>query len=126
MCVMKVTKHPRSCGFFIVCLLFTATAAKAKAEYTFTLVADTAGPFSNFYFPSPSLSAAGTVAFAANLDSGRLGIFAGNGGSVTTIALAALPNGSFGYPSINKAGTVAFSSTQGNGVRERIVAALER
>ena len=105
----------------IACGLIVATATNAKAEYTFTLVADSAGPFRNFYFPSPSLNAGGTVAFAANLDDGRLGIFTGNGGVVTTIALGALPNGSFGYPSINQAGTVAFFATEGNGVGERIV-----
>ena len=118
---MRAMLRNTSGALLVVCTLVGATAAKAKADYTFTLVADSAGPFSNFYFPSPSLNATGTVAFAANLDSGRLGIFAGNGGSVTTIALAALSNGSFGYPSINQAGTVAFFSTQGNGVGERIV-----
>lgn len=35
---MEVTKLPRSGAFFIVCLLFTATAAKAEAEYTLTLI----------------------------------------------------------------------------------------
>ena len=104
-----------------VCMFVAMAAAKAQAEYTFTLVADSAGPFSNFYFPSPSLNAAGTVAFAADLDNGRGGIFTGAGGIVTTIALGTLPNGSFGYPSINQAGTVAFFATEGNGIGERIV-----
>ena len=63
---MKIAKLPLSRAFSIVCLLFTATAPKAKAEYTFTLIADSAGAFRDFRTePFPSINAAGTVAFIA-------------------------------------------------------------
>lgn len=109
-----------------VCLLCTAAAAitpKAEAEYTFTLIADTAGAFSDFApVPSPSLNAAGTVAFIAKLDTGRSGIFKGDGAATTTIALNPQSIGTYSYPSINQAGTVAFFEAQGNvGGIERIL-----
>ena len=110
-------------AFLVVCVLFTATAIKAEAEYTFTLVADNTGPFSDFgAVPSPSLSALGTVAFNATLDQGGRGVFSGNGGMVTTIATTSLFNGAFGYPSINPAGTVAFQFSPGTVAGERILA----
>ena len=119
---MKVTKLPRSGAFFIVFVLLTATAAKAKAEYTFTLIADSAGLFRDSGFASPSLNATGTVAIFAFLDNGRFGIFTGNGGTTTTVTLNPMQLGGYGAPSINQAGTVAFSETQGNAIRpQRIV-----
>ncbi len=103
-------------------MIFAATAAAAKAEYTFTLIADSTGPFSEFDFPSPSLNAVGTVAFHANLDNGRQGIFTGSGGPVTTVfTTLPFPDG-LGYPSINAAGTVAFVADQRTGPGERILA----
>ena len=105
----------------IVCLLVAAAATKARAEYAFTLIADSMGPFGDFYFDSPSLNAAGTVAFVARLDNGSYGVFTGNGGTTTTVAVTALSN-PFGYPSISQAGTVAFFAGHGIGVGEGIFA----
>ncbi len=108
-------------AFLIACLLITAT--KAKAEYTFTLIADSTGPFGNFGTTSPvSLNASGTVAFSALLDNGSRGVFTGNGGPTTTVTISAMPFASFGAPSINQAGTVAFYGKQATGVGEGIFA----
>jgi hypothetical protein len=83
----------------------------AATSYTFTDIADTAGPFSRFGV-FPSINAAGTVAFEADLNSGQLGIFTGRGGPLTTIAETgnASPFGGFGAPVINRRGTVAFEA----------------
>ena len=102
-----------NCAFLIVCVLAGATATKAEAGYTFTLIADSTGPFSDFgVVPSPALNALGTVAFAARLDAGGAGVFKGNGGALTTITTVATPpfGNPFQPPSINQAGMVAFSA----------------
>ena len=67
---MKATKLSRGGAFEILCVLVAATAAKAEAEYTFTRIADSAGPLADFHFASPSLNATGTVAFLGTLDNG--------------------------------------------------------
>ena len=108
--------------FLIVCALFAATAKKAKAEYTFTLIADSAGPFGSFDFDSSSLNAVGTVAFRAILNAGNQGIFTGNGNSITTVAIAPSKFAYFGTPSINRAGTVAFVASPNSGSGDGIVA----
>ena len=109
---------------FPLCALIAAAATKAEAEYTFTVIADSNGPFSNFgAVPSPSLNATGTVAFQAYLDNGNQGIFTGNGAATTTIfTTLPFPNGIIGYPSINDAGTVAFYADQRLSVGETIFA----
>ena len=122
-CLLQCWLRHLRVAFFGPCVLIAAIPAKAEAQYTFTLIADSTGPFRDFGSePSPSLSEAGTVAFVANLDDGSFGVFRGNGGLVTTIATNPLPLGGFWYPSINQAGTVAFFEVQGNDVVERIVA----
>lgn len=78
---MKVTKLPLSRAVAIVCVFLTATAAKAEAEYTFTVIADSAGLFRDFSFDSPSLNVAGKVAFNATLDNGARGVFTATEGS---------------------------------------------
>ncbi len=91
-------------------LLALALAGAAPAQpYTFTNIADTAGPpFSAFGF-FPSINAGGTVAFRAALDVGGSGIFTGSGGPTTPIATSIGPPFSFfGDPSLNAGGTVAF------------------
>ena len=88
-----------------LCALMGAAAPEAKAEYTFTLIADSAGAFSNFgSYSSPSLNSSGTVAFYAALDNGRYGIFTGSGGATATIALNPQQQAGYGYPSINQSG----------------------
>ena len=120
--LLRCRRSPLSGAFFILCVLFAATAGNVKADYAFTLIADSMGAFKDFgTVPSPSLNAAGTVAFVANLDNGSFGIFKGNGGIITAIATNPLPLGGFSNPAINQAGTVAFSEIQGNGVIKRVV-----
>ena len=101
-------------GFlFPLCAFVAATVTKVEAEYTFTLVADSTGPFSDFgVVPSPALNASGTVAFVARFDGSGAGVFKGNGGALTTITTIATPpfGNPFNPPSINQAGMVAFSA----------------
>ena len=113
---MKTTSPPiRAFGSrlnyaFLVLSAIVAAAGKAEAGYTFTFVADTTGPFSDF---SPvSLNGSGTVAFVARFDGSGAGVFTGNGGALTTITTTATPpfGNPFDPPSINDAGTVAFSA----------------
>ena len=111
------------CPLFIVTALFVGSAIKAKAEYTFTLIADSTGPFSSFgSVASPSLNAGGTVGFFAYLDNGTSGVFKGDGGNVTTIGINLDPFQRTAYPRINQTGTVAFTALRWNGVDERILA----
>src|SRR6476660_3067402 len=110
-------------AFLVVCVLVAAPATKAEAEYTFTLIADSTGPFKDFgAVASPALNAVGTVAFFANLDNGSRGVFPGSGGVITTITLTSLPFASFAYPSINQAGTVAFAAFPHSGFEPGIYA----
>ena len=84
-----------------------AGVASAKS-YTFQRVADSAGPFSDF-FGAPSINAARTVAFPAYLDIGGHGIFTDSRGQITTIVDTNGPTSAIlSSPSINAAGTVAF------------------
>lgn len=117
----SITK--RACRFLLSSLVI-ATAAGPLAydlqagAYVYTNIADTNGIFARtgqLGFGSSgisglSISNNGTVAFASQLDDGSAGIFSGNGGPVTTIALSNGPtfNGFGASVSINNFGTVAF------------------
>ena len=73
----------------VVMGLLFGVPVRGKAEeisYTYTLIADTTGPFNGFSFKSVSVNNAGTVSFLAGLSEGGSGIFTSSGGSVTTIA----------------------------------------
>ena len=108
--IFRVFRSRLNRVFLLGCVLLAAIITKAEAGYTFTFVADTTGPFSDF---SPvSLNGSGTVAFAARFDGSGAGVFTGNGGALTTITTAATPpfGNPFNPPSINQAGTVAFSA----------------
>jgi hypothetical protein len=115
---MTMRSHALSMALAIS-LLSTVAAAAADGSYTFTKIADTSGPFSQFDFPgAPAVNNAGIVAFLAGLDTGVGGIFIGDGKLITTIADSTGPFGSFGqYPSINARGTVAFLSDLDTGAR---------
>lgn len=65
----------------------------------------TGSPFSTFGV-TPSINAAGTVAFQASLAAGGQGIFTGSGGSTTTIATTS--TNQLSNPVINDTGNVAF------------------
>ena len=97
-------------AFLVGCVLVGAIATKAEAGYTFTFVADSTGPFSDFgVVPSPALNALGTVAFVARFEGSGAGVFTGNGGALTTITTIATPpfGNPFSPPSINDSGMVA-------------------
>ena len=118
----RSTRLRLSSFFGILCVAVLATApGTAQADYTFTPIADSTGPFSSFGIP-PTLNATGTAAFFASLDNGSSGVFKGNGGIVTTIGVNALPFGGNTFPTINQAGTVAFAAFEWNGVEQRILA----
>ena len=97
---------------FLACAAIFALAAApvARAEYTFTLIADTTSPtFNSFNILSVAINASGRVAFAAQLDNFDNGIFTGAGGPTTTIALASGPTFSyFAAPVIDSAGNAVF------------------
>lgn len=66
-------------------------------------VARTHGPL------GPTMNDAGTVAFRADLEDGRSGIYTGNGGTITTIAETGdVLSGFHGLPVIDRRGAVAF------------------
>ena len=97
-------------AFLTICTIVLGSVPTTKAEYKFTLIADSTGPLRDIFSDSPTLNSTGTVAFQAYLDNGSRGGFAGTGGPLTTITVTSLPFAGFGNPSINQAGTVAFAA----------------
>ncbi len=105
-----------TCRFLLALL---AAAPLAQAQYAFTLIADSSSPtFQDFGGTTytPALNTGERVAFYATVKAsagGGSGIFTGNGGPTTAIALTSGPTfSSFGRsPSINTAGTVAFAAS---------------
>jgi len=94
----------------VACPVVAGLALPAlAANYTFTNIADTGGPFDSFGF-LPSINTAGTVAFDATLDAGGEGIFIGSGGPTTTIIDNSGQFSFFRPPTINSGGTVAFGA----------------
>ena len=111
--------------------LVLTSAPLARAQYSFTLVADTAGPFTTCEsgvftsdgrtialgsdplfggggFNPVSINSAGTVAFVTSNGS-EWGIFTGDGTSLTTVAHSSSSTFSgFGFLSINSSGALAF------------------
>ena len=80
--IFRLLRPRLRCVFFILSAFILVATTKAKAEYTFTLIADSTGPLKDFGFvPSPALNALGSVAFVARLGAGGSGVFRGNGGS---------------------------------------------
>jgi hypothetical protein len=82
-------------------------------ETVATLYSDREGLFSSF--GNPALNDSGEVAFAATLASGGSGVFAGDGGPVTTVALTGDAFLGFADPSLNARGEVAFAATLPDG-----------
>jgi len=85
-----------------------ARAAPLSVSYSFTLVAESSGPFTSV--GRGSINDEGTVAFLASLRDGGQAIVIGNGGATTMLyatgdSFAAFP---LTAPGINDAGTVAF------------------
>jgi hypothetical protein len=89
-------------------------AIKTSSGGPQTLIADSSGPL--FHAGPPDISDNGTVAFAAALDGGGLGIFTGNGGPLTTVVTGAAGFTSVGDPTINADGTIAFFGERSGGV----------
>ncbi len=106
------TPHHAAC----LLLALLALAPAARAQYTFTLIANSGDPTFSAFGGAPSINTAGTVAFLATRDAGAgggTGIFTSAGGVTTSIALSTDPLFSgFDTPSINTAGTVAFFATR--------------
>ena len=80
--------------------------AAAPVKYRSTLIADTSSLFVGLSSTVP-LNSSGSVAFFAYLRGGGVGIFTGNGGSITTIADTNNPLLTFGFSGIafNNMGT---------------------
>ena len=99
----------------LACGLVAASPPAMGVTYDFTLIADTTGPFKSIT-GTPSINNDGTVAFSAGwagtYPGGRIAVYTGSGGTLTTIVDSA--DGVFGTfslgatPAINDAGTVAF------------------
>jgi len=93
-------------------MLGFVSASVEAGSYTYTLIAQTGGTFTNLD-TAPTLNNVGTVAFHATYTAGGEGIFAGGGEAITTIGNTL--NGSLTScgpnPSINDYGTVAFTSS---------------
>ncbi len=79
------------------------------ANFSFTKVSNTSGPYS--VFRNPSINDVGTVVFEAFIavDTPPTGILTGSGGSTTTIAEGSAPIDVVFNPSINKAETTAYA-----------------
>lgn len=107
---------PRLGSLTAASLLLLAAAPAARAQYTFTNVADTSNPaISDFGGPTPSLNSAGTLGYFVFLAGGGQGLYTGNGTTTTTIAVTAGPPyavfgiGSPGsYAPLTTAGAVGF------------------
>ena len=69
----------RYVALWVVILGLSLGLPTRAAAYAFTLIADDTGPFSFVAPISPSINAAGTVAFHSRLDAGGDGIFVGTG-----------------------------------------------
>ncbi|MEX2310759.1 MAG: PEP-CTERM sorting domain-containing protein [Pirellulales bacterium] len=76
-----------------------------------TRIADSAGPLNISGSPRAAINDSGSVAFVASLDAGGEGIFVGNGGPLTTVAIAD-PTTPFYFIEndidMNNQGTIAF------------------
>ena len=88
-------------------------------QYAFTTIADSNDPqFSSFeYNGTPAVNNNGTVAFGATLVGGASGIFAGDGGALTTLVDTSGPFAEFYFEdvAINSSGTVAFRARLDSG-----------
>ena len=101
---------------FLPALVVSLIACTAHAvSYTFTNIADSNGifaptePMSGIGNGVLSINNSGMVAFGSGLDDGSFGVFEGNGGPITPIALTTGPTFSLvGGGWINSAGTVGF------------------
>ncbi len=96
---------------FLVCLVSLLCTGAYAGPYTYTLIAQTGGEFTNLG-SSAALNNLGTVAFSGVTTDAGAGIYAGGGGPVTVIA----NTNSFSFPSfgplpgIDDYGSVAFEA----------------
>jgi len=101
-------------GVAVLGLLLIVPVSSVATDYTFTTIAEGNDGSQNpgvvaVLGGGPTINAGGTVAFSGVLGSGDQGIFAGNGGALTTIAETS--DGFVGFgggPSINNRGVAAF------------------
>lgn len=108
----------------IAALLVLDAAPAARAQYTFTNVADTSDPsISDFGGPTPSISSAGTLGYFVFLAGGGQGLYTSDGTTTTTIAVTAgPPYAAFGigspgsYAPLTAAGAMGFRAVLDGGV----------
>jgi len=89
-------------------ILLAATPG-ARAQFSFTNIADSTSPTFSSFNGRPSINATGTVGFSGGLDAGDTGIFTGNG--TTTTIIARTNSGPYSFltaSTINNAGTLGF------------------
>lgn len=98
-------------AILLAAVLTLPVSNAAAVPYTFSKLYDSSGSFNDFGLPS--LNNSGTVAFAADFDTGGSGIFTGRGGPTTTIVDTSGPFDHFGGYSLNNNGTVAFQAFLG-------------
>jgi len=67
-------------------LVLETLEERTLLSYSFTLIADSSGLYSDISRFTPSINSAGAIAFEANLKAGGEAILAGSGGDLTTIA----------------------------------------
>lgn len=106
----------RHCTLVTLLALLAVTPA-ARAQITFTNIADSDSPTYNFIYP-PSFNTAGTLGFFAFLDAGSEGLFTSDGTTTTTIGLTMGPTYSVfptGLASINAGGTLGFVAVLDSG-----------
>ena len=73
----------RAAGLLAAALCLPAFAG---GDYTFVNIADNTGPLGNSFF-QPAINNNGRVAFGAGIGGGETGVFTGDGGPLTPIAL---------------------------------------
>jgi hypothetical protein len=96
------------CSLVVIGLL--PLAASAQTVYSFTQIADTAGPYSGLGL-FPVINSAGTVVFTATMDDGTRRVVSSTSGTETIIADSTGPFAIFRGATVNASGTVAFTTT---------------
>lgn len=96
-------------------IALVVAARTLGSEYTFTNIADSTGPYRNFY--DYAMSSNGRVVFHADLDAGGRGIFTGPNPLTDTVADTSGAYESFGPPVINASGAVVFRAQLRSGVQ---------
>jgi hypothetical protein len=92
-----------------ICLITLTTTAQTQATYSFTVIADNAGPLNGISVPT--MSNTGVVAFRATLDDGSEGIFNVTRRGLLMIAGSGV-SPEFNIPAISGNGTIVFCARE--------------